>query len=65
MILTGSHFSAIAKAAEPGRGLHDNLARYLRFQTAGLAGYTAAFPGASIPGIAAGVPPCGGPPRKP
>ena len=32
MILTDDNFSAIVKAVELGRGLYDNLARYIRFQ---------------------------------
>ena len=32
MILTDDNFSTIVKAVELGRGLYDNLARYIRFQ---------------------------------
>ena len=32
MILTDYNFSTIVKAVELGRGLYDNLARYVRFQ---------------------------------
>ena len=34
MILTDDNFSTIIKAVEVGRGLYDNLARYIRFQIA-------------------------------
>ena len=39
MILTDDNFSTIVKAVELGRGLYDNLARYVWFQIAGLFGY--------------------------
>ena len=32
MILTDDNFSTIVKAVELGRGLYDNLTRYIRFQ---------------------------------
>ena len=56
MILTDDNFSTIVKAVELGRGLYDNLARYIRFQIGGLFGYIITFIGASIFNIAAGEP---------
>jgi Ca2+-transporting ATPase len=56
MILTDDNFSTIIKAVELGRGLYDNLARYIRYQIGGLFGYIATFLGASIFNIAAGEP---------
>jgi Ca2+-transporting ATPase len=56
MILTDDNFSTIVKAVELGRGLYDNLARYIRFQVGGMVGYIAAFLGASIFNIAGGIP---------
>jgi P-type Ca2+ transporter type 2C len=56
MILTDDNFSTIVKAVELGRGLYDNLARYIRFQIGGLFGYIATFLGASILNIAKGIP---------
>jgi Ca2+-transporting ATPase len=56
MILTDDNFSTIVKAVELGRGLYDNLARYVRFQIGGLFGYIGTFLGASIFNIAAGIP---------
>jgi len=56
MILTDDNFSTIVKAVELGRGLYDNLARYIRYQVAGLFGYIATFLGASIFDLAGGVP---------
>src|SRR5205807_4153411 len=48
MILTDDNFSTIIKAVELGRGLYDNLARYVRFQIGGLFGYIITFLGAAI-----------------
>ena len=56
MILTDDNFSTIVKAVELGRGLYDNLARYIRFQIGGLFGYIATFLGASIFDVAEGIP---------
>jgi len=38
MIPTDDNFSMIVKAVELGRGLHENLARYIRLQVGGLFG---------------------------
>jgi len=56
MILTDDNFSTIVKAIELGRGLYDNLARYIRFQIGALFGYIATFLGASIFNVAEGIP---------
>jgi len=56
MILTDDNFATIVKAVEYGRGLYDNLLKYLRFQMSTLVAYIAVFVGAGILGIAAGVP---------
>ena len=56
MILTDDNFSTIIKAVELGRGLYDNLARYVRFQIGGLFAYIATFLGASIFNVAEGIP---------
>jgi P-type Ca2+ transporter type 2C len=56
MILTDDNFSTIVKAVELGRGLYDNLARYVRFQIGGLFGYIITFLGASVFNIANGIP---------
>jgi Ca2+-transporting ATPase len=55
MILTDDNFATIVKAVELGRGLYDNLTKYIRFQMGVLAGMILAFLGASIFNIAAGV----------
>lgn len=56
MILTDDNFSTIVKAVELGRGLYDNLVKYIRFQMGVLAGLIATFLGASILNIVNGVP---------
>jgi len=56
MILTDDNFATIVKAVELGRGLYENLTRYIWYQMAGLFGYIATFLGASIFSIAEGIP---------
>jgi Ca2+-transporting ATPase len=56
MILTDDNFATIVGAVEYGRGLYDNLLKYLRFQMATLVAYIAIFIGAGIFSIAGGVP---------
>jgi P-type Ca2+ transporter type 2C len=56
MILTDDNFSTIVKAVELGRGLYDNLTRYIRFQMGCLFGFIISFLGAAIFNIAGGVP---------
>ena len=56
MILTDDDFSTIVKAVELGRGLYDNLVKYVRFQMGCLFGFIVSFLGASIFNIAGGVP---------
>jgi Ca2+-transporting ATPase len=56
MILTDDNFATIVNAVEYGRGLYDNLLKYLRFQMATLVAYIAIFIGAGIFAIAGGVP---------
>jgi P-type Ca2+ transporter type 2C len=56
MILTDDNFATIIKAVELGRGLYDNLTRYIRFQIGGLFGYISTFLGASIFNVAEGIP---------
>jgi len=56
MILTDDNFATIVKAVEYGRGLYDNLLKYLRFQMSTLVAYIAIFLGAGILGIAGGTP---------
>jgi magnesium-transporting ATPase (P-type) len=56
MVLTDDNFSTIVKAVELGRGLYDNLVKYVRFQMGCLFGFIISFLGASIFNIAGGVP---------
>jgi P-type Ca2+ transporter type 2C len=56
MILTDDNFSTIVKAVELGRGLYDNLTKYIRFQMGSLFGFIVSFLGAAIFNIAGGVP---------
>ncbi|HEY7451495.1 MAG TPA: HAD-IC family P-type ATPase [Candidatus Limnocylindria bacterium] len=56
MILTDDNFATIVKAVELGRGLYDNLKKYIRFQIACLIGFIVTFLGSSIFNILGGVP---------
>jgi Ca2+-transporting ATPase len=56
MVLTDDNFSTIVKAVELGRGLYDNLVKYIRFQMGCLFGFIVSFLGASIFDITGGVP---------
>ena len=56
MILTDDNFATIVKAVELGRGLYENLVKYIRFQMGVLAGLIATFLGASILNIVSGIP---------
>jgi P-type Ca2+ transporter type 2C len=56
MILADDNFSTIIKAVELGRGLYDNLTKYVRFQMGCLFGFILSFLGASIFNVAGGVP---------
>ena len=55
MILTDDNFATIVKAVELGRGLYDNLTKYIRFQMGVLAGMVLSFLGAAIFNIVGGV----------
>jgi len=56
MILTDDNFATIVNAVAYGRGLYDNLVKYLRFQMSTLVAYIAVFLAAAVFGIANGVP---------
>jgi Ca2+-transporting ATPase len=56
MILTDDDFATIVKAVEYGRGLYDDLSRYIRFQMGCLFGIITSFLAASIFNVADGVP---------
>ena len=56
MILTDDNFATIVAAVEGGRGLYDNLMKYVRVQMIMLAGFILLFVGAGIFTIANGTP---------
>jgi Ca2+-transporting ATPase len=56
MILIDDNFATIVKAVELGRGLYDNLTKYIRFQMGVLIGFIVTFLGASIFNVVGGVP---------
>jgi Ca2+-transporting ATPase len=55
MILTDDNFATIVKAVELGRGLYDNLTKYIRFQMGVLFGLVVTFLGTAILNIVSGV----------
>jgi Ca2+-transporting ATPase len=56
MVLTDDNFATIVKAVEIGRGLYENLKKYVRFQIGVLLGFIVTFLGASLLDVADGVP---------
>ena len=56
MILTDDDFSTIVRAVRIGRGLYDNLKKYIQFQMGALMGFIVTFLGASIFNVVSGVP---------
>jgi Ca2+-transporting ATPase len=56
MILTDDNFATIVKAVEYGRGIYENLAKYIRFQMTALVAFIISYLGASLLFIAGGVP---------
>jgi Ca2+-transporting ATPase len=56
MILSDDNFATIVKAVEMGRGIYDNLMKYLRFQLMSLLSFVVLFVGSSIFNIMGGIP---------
>ena len=56
MILTDDNFATIVRAVEYGRGIYDNLVKYIRFQMGALVAFIACFLGAALFSILGGIP---------
>jgi Ca2+-transporting ATPase len=56
MILTDDNFATIVTAVDGGRGLYDNLMKYVRVQLVMLGGFILTFLGAAIFNVAGGAP---------
>jgi P-type Ca2+ transporter type 2C len=56
MILTDDNFATIVGAVREGRGIYDNIVKFVRFQLSTALGFVITFLAASVTGIAGGAP---------
>jgi Ca2+-transporting ATPase len=56
MILTDDNFATVVGAVREGRGIYDNIVKFVRFQLSTALGFVLTFLVASITGIAGGAP---------
>ena len=56
MILTDDNFATIVGAVREGRGIYDNIVKFIRFQVSTALGFVLTFLVASMTGIAGGAP---------
>jgi Ca2+-transporting ATPase len=56
MILTDDNFATIVGAVREGRGIYDNIVKFVRFQLSTALGFVTTFLVASLTGIAGGTP---------
>jgi Ca2+-transporting ATPase len=56
MILTDDNFATVVGAVREGRGIYDNIVKFVRFQLSTALGFVLTFLAASITGIAGGAP---------
>jgi P-type Ca2+ transporter type 2C len=56
MVLTDDDFATIVHAVGEGRGIYDNIVKFIRFQLSTALGFVLTFLIASVTGIAGGVP---------
>ncbi|HUF32586.1 MAG TPA: cation-transporting P-type ATPase [Acidimicrobiales bacterium] len=56
MVLTDDDFATIVQAVQHGRGIYDNIVKFVRFQLSTTLGFAALFLGSSVLGLAGGKP---------
>ena len=56
MVLADDNFATIVEAVRRGRGIYDNIVKFVRFQLSTTLGFAAIFLAASVLGIASGQP---------
>ena len=56
MVLTDDNFATIVAAVREGRGIYDNIVKFVRFQVSTALGFVATFLVSSLSGLAGGAP---------